>query len=530
MNPQGVSFYHPVAFWVGCLLITLGVLAHLPMFQHAASMGYHMAGMPMSRGMLIGMAMIPLGLLLAWYGLMPRLQLLRAGDHGDIHVHVADHAPLNRRHWTLIIALFLAVAVDVMKPATLGFVMPGMTLEYRISNSAVGTLALVALTGTALGSVMWGRLADLVGRRSAILLSALMFIGTAICGAMPSFEWNLIMCFLMGLSAGGLLPITFTLMAELVPAWHRGWLLVALGGIGTSAGYLLASGSAAILEPLFSWRILWLLGLPTGLLMIFLNRFIPESPRYLASVGLRRQAREVLAGFNAEITDQDVAVLADEAMKADVGGLRQLIRGPHASITIGLVGAGLAWGLVNFGFLLWLPTQLRTMGLGMEGANSLLAKAGLLALPGIPVVIALYHYWSSIRTLVLFILLTAASLLLFLVFDLLDIRSDWTFLLATVLLLVSASSVIAVLIPYAAEIYPVHLRGTGAGVVAASSKTGGILGALCGILGMFSDLALAAVCIAVPLVVFGGLLLKHGIETRGRRLEDIQAAVAARAG
>src|SRR5690606_41932235 len=117
-----------------------------------------------------------------------------------------------------------------------------------------------------------------------ILFSALMCVGTAICGAMPTFEWNLIMCFLMGASAGGLRPITFTLMAEMVPAAHRGWLLVALGGVGTSAGYLLASGSAAILEPLFSWRVLWLLGLPTGLLVIFLNRYIPESPRFLANV------------------------------------------------------------------------------------------------------------------------------------------------------------------------------------------------------------------------------------------------------
>ena len=65
---------------------------------------------------------------------------------------------------------------------------------------------------------------------------------------MPSFGWNLAMCFLMGASAGGLLPITFTLMAETIPAAHRGWLLVALGGIGTSAGYLLAAGAAATEE------------------------------------------------------------------------------------------------------------------------------------------------------------------------------------------------------------------------------------------------------------------------------------------
>jgi len=304
MGSTGIAFHHPTFFWLGCLAIILGVLAHIPMFVHASHMGYHMAGMPMDTTMLIGMGLIPLGLIFATYGLMPRFGLLRVEQHANLHFHVADRLPLNAEHWKLVLVLVVAVAVDVMKPATLGFVMPGMTDEYGISSQAAGTLALVALTGTTVGSILWGVLADILGRRAAILLSALMFIGTAICGAMPSFNWNLIMCFLMGLSAGGLLPITFTLMAESIPSAHRGWLLVALGGIGTSAGYLLAAGSAAVLEPLFSWRILWMLGLPTGLLVIFLNRYIPESPRYLANKGLIREARQVLIRFGGGAADQ----------------------------------------------------------------------------------------------------------------------------------------------------------------------------------------------------------------------------------
>lgn len=523
MQSKGLSFHHPVAFWLGCFFITVGVLSHIPMFIHASHMGYRMVGMPMDNTMLIGMAMIPCGLLLACYGLMPRLALLRQGNQaGVIHFHVTDTSPLNSQHWKLVLALLVAVTVDVMKPATLGFVMPGMTEEYNITQQSAGTLALIALTGTAIGSVLWGRLADILGRRAAILLSALMFIGTAICGAMPSFEWNLVMCFLMGLSAGGLLPITFTLMAEMIPAAHRGWLLVALGGIGTSAGYLVASGSAALLEPLFSWRILWMLGLPTGFAVIVLNRYIPESPRFLANVGLIREARAVLAKYNGEITNSATDYEAEEEVRIEASGFRQIISGPYAGITIGLVGSGLAWGLVNFGFLLWLPTNLREMGMSSEAANSLLAQSGLLALPGIACVIWLYHSWSSIRTLILFVALTVASLMQFLGLGLAGIDSEAAITVATALLLISASGIIAMLIPYAAEIYPVHLRGTGAGLVAASSKAGGILGAACGVLGLFDDLAISAAIIATPLAIFGILLFKRGIETRGRRLEDIQ--------
>lgn len=529
MKAQSLSFHHPVAVWLGCLLIVGGVLAHIPMFMMGRHNGYQMVGMAMDATMLAGMAAIPLGLALAAYGLMPRLDQMRAQHQGGhpLHFHVADGVPLNAEHWKLVIVLVIALAVDVLKPASLGFVMPGMSREYGISQQSAGVLALVALTGTTVGSIVWGRLADRYGRRAAILLSALMFIGTAICGAMPSFEWNLAMCFLMGASAGGLLPITFTLMAEMIPAAHRGWLLVALGGVGTSAGYLLAAGSAAVLEPMLSWRALWLLGLPTGLLIVFLDRFIPESPRFLANAGLEGEARAVLSRY-AGVVDDPPAVDARAAAVEPSGSTRDLVRGAHASLTWGLVLCGVAWGLANFGFLLWLPTNLRAMGLDAATATALLARSALYAMPGIAVVIWLYHRWSSIKALVTFIALTAASLFSFVVMGLLDAFSQTAMLAATVALLVSSSGVIAMLIPYAAEIYPVHLRGTGSGAIAASSKFGGILGALAGVFGLFGDLTWSALFIAVPTALSAVMLLRSGIETRGQGLEEIQVSMRAR--
>ena len=532
---HGLSFHHPVAFWLGCAAVVAGVLAHLPMFWMGRYTNWQMVGMPMDATMLWGMALIPVGLALSAYGLMPRLAQMRQTLHGDanaVHFHVADGVALNREHWTLVMVLVAALAVDVMKPATLGFVMPGMSLEYAIDTPTASVLALVALTGTTVGSVLWGWMADAFGRRAAILLSALMFMGTAICGAMPTFEWNLAMCFLMGASAGGLLPITFTLMAETVPAAHRGWLLVALGGVGTSAGYLLAAGAAAWLEPMFSWRILWLLGLPTGALIVFLNRYIPESPRFLSNAGLEREARAVLAKFAGTASSR--AVETDDARhpgapvideQHPVTGLRALLRGRHARISWGLLLAGLAWGLVNFGFLLWLPVNLVQMGVDAAGASALLARSAVLALPGIAVVIALYHRWSSVRALVLFIGLTALALLAFVSIGLLGLKSQAVTVAATVALLVSVSGVIAMLIPYAAEIYPVHLRGTGAGVIAASSKAGGILGAGLGVMGFFANFTVSALVLAVPMAGAAAILLRHGVETRGHRLEDIQQAL-----
>ena len=539
MTSDGISFHHPIAFWLGSLFLVAGVLAHAPMFAMSAHTNYLMVGMPMDATMLTGMAMIPIGLLLAAYGLTPRLEQMRQtvqGARNHAGFHLADSAPLNRAHWTLFGVLIVALSIDVMKPATLGFVMPGMTAEYSISTQTGALLALVALTGTTVGSVLWGWLADRFGRRAAILLSALMFIGTSICGAMPTFEWNLAMCFLMGASAGGLLPITFTLMAETIPAAHRGWLLVALGGIGTSAGYLLAAGAAALLEQRYSWRVLWLLGLPTGAVIILLNRWIPESPRFLSSIGLENEARTVLMKFSATrsaessgaiFRDDDVASSApilDE--QHPIKGLRELVRGRYAHISLGLAVCGTAWGLVNFGFLLWLPTNLVLLGIPASGSSTLLAQSALFALPGIPLVVWLYHRWSTIKSLILFIALSTLSLLAFLTIAMLELQSAIATTIATVALLISISGVIAMLIPYATEIYPVQMRGTGSGVIAASSKFGGILGAALGAVGFFDHFMLSAALIAIPLAISGVLLIRNGVETRGYRLEDIQSAMA----
>ncbi len=99
-----------------------------------------------------------------------------------------------------------------------------------------------------LGSFLWGWLGDRIGRRASILYAGIGFIGTSICGAMPSFAWNLVMCFVMGLAVGGMLPICYALLAETIPARHRSWLMI-LVGADIAGAYIITSWLAAALVP-----------------------------------------------------------------------------------------------------------------------------------------------------------------------------------------------------------------------------------------------------------------------------------------
>ena len=515
------TFHHSLAFWLGTTAIVMGVSFHLPGFFNAGAMHYQLAGMPMSKLMYVGMGLIAAGLAATTYGLFPARNHRAPDASADFQLHALDTARLGWAHWQLVIVLGVALIVDVMKPATLGFVAPGMRAEYGITTATASLLALFAMLGTTSGSILWGLLADRLGRRGSILLAALMFISTGICGTMPAFKWNLLMCFLMGMSAGGLLPIVFALLAEIIPARHRGWISVLIGGLGSAGGYLAASGAAATLEPVFGWRVLWLLNVPTGLLVVLLSRFIPESPRFLLHEGKIDEAKRTLAKFNIELVPIPPGAVPDAADHATE--FRQLFRKPYVVLTCTVCLFGAAWGLVNWGFLTWLPTILRDyLHLNGQVANRLLAKSALFAVPGCALVAWLYGFWSSKKTMVLFAVGTAIVLGSYALLQPGDSQA-W-FGLLTVLLLIGLSGMIAMLSPYSAELYPTKLRATGTGVTASSSKVGGVVGpsAVACILSAFPGLAVPALSLAIPLLVAAVVLWVNGRETSGKRLEEIQ--------
>ena len=512
---------HTLALWFGVICgIVAGVsLCHLPDYINHRGQNFHLSGLPMSNMMCFGMFLIMVGIGLTAYGLFPVRDNAEDAS-AEYQLKSMDDARLTWAHWSLVLVLGIALVVDVMKPATLGFVLPGMRREYGISVKVSAYLPLIALIGTTLGSLIWGMLADRLGRRGSILLASLIFVSTGICGCMPAFKWNLFMCFIMGLSAGGMLPIVFALLAEMVPAKHRGWLSVLIGGLGTSGGYLAASGAAGWLEPIFSWRILWLLNVPTGMLVILLSRFIPESPRFLLHMGRIAEAEHILSRFDIKL----IRVAATEQREVAKHSIKQLFQKPYAAATLAVCIYGVAWGLVNWGFVLMLPTIMQDyLQLDAKIANRLLAKSALIAVPGCLVVSWLYGFWSSKRTLVLAAIGTAFVLA---AFGTVKSGADYdqtTFSVLTVMLLVGLSGMISMLPPYSVELYPTKLRATGGGLTASSSKLGGVLGprAVAGILVIFPGFFVPAMTLAVPLLIAAVALWFNGRETSGRRLEDI---------
>jgi putative MFS transporter len=402
--------------------------------------------------------------------------------------------------------------------------MPGMTVEYGLKGPLnptgsipVAFVALSGITGTVLGSFLWGWLGDRIGRRASILYAGIAFIATSICGAMPDFYWNLVMCFLMGLAVGGMLPICYALLAETIPSRHRSWLMILIGA-DIAGAYVLTSWLAVGLVPTYSWRILWLIGMPTGVVFIMLNRWIPESPRFLLANSRDDEARVVMRRYGAVVVEQ--AQPAPEIDSRTSGWWSQLASGKFLGLTLVIGCLGLGSGLVLFGFNLWIPSNLRK--LGFTEADAILRNAALMGLPLTFVVAWMYGFWSSKKTIIVLTSLTAAALFGFVIAGDAIVQNRGLLYALLVVPIWGISSVVAVLSVYSSEIYPTRIRSRGAGFAAGASKAGGVAIIALVVFGFATpSIATVALIGAIPMALSVVLVAFFGIETRQRRLEDI---------
>lgn len=563
---SGSSVPRPFLFWSGLGLIAAGLALHVPMFfamrvtdggSEGATGGGMKGGMGGGMGggmsgamgggpssganlaMAVGMVLLAVGLISAVIGVVQR----RPADtpsYVRCRVEEREGARMGGAHYKLTLVLSLALVIDIMKPATIAFILPGMRHEYGLSEGRVSVMPVMALTGTVVGSLVWGYLGDRVGRRVTILLSCLVFVATTVCAVMPTFAWNLVMCFMMGAAAGGLLPVAYAMTAETVPLRRRGMLMVLQAGLATVLAYLATSGLAALLIPRFGWRVMWFTHLPFAVLLLVLQRWIPESPRFLAGTGRIAEAREVSRRFGMVLVmepspPEEVRAPAAATPPAAKGGRRaahsalaELFgrRGLRRTAVVGLYA--LSWGGINWGFMTFLPTLLKDAHAGSSGG--LLVWSSLLAVPGTVLVAFCYAHWSSRKTMVLYGLLTVASLVLLAATDL---RGGTAVTVASLMMLITGTSgIVAMLAPYTAEIYPTEVRALGSGFASACSKAGGMFGppALAALLAQHGGVRTIALVVAVPMALAVVAVALYGTETRGRTLVETVVAYGGTAG
>ncbi|WP_019810746.1 MFS transporter [Saccharomonospora halophila] len=408
-------------------------------------------GMPLSS--MPEMFVAGAGIAVALVGMLLRAHARRGAPR--VTATPASAVPGRRRRWLVAGVATGALTIDVSKTSTLGFVIPGMSVEYGLAPAEASMLAVAGLSGTAIGAVCVGRLADRIGRRACYLITTLGFTATSMCATMPTFLGNVVMCLLMGVAVGGLAPLLIATLVDVSPGSARGSTVIALSVVATAVGYLVAAGSALWLEPAFGWRILWLTGAPTGLLLALATVVIPE----------RRVPRDG-GGEAAVAPERSGTVPADAHRTARLAFTLRLQALYAATI-----------GVLTFGLNTWIPTLARAGGLPVTTANTLLTVVAVVMVPCAILVAVCYRRVGPIR---LAVLLATGTAVVLLALAASGLASAVAWLSAAVLAaaLFAVNTMAAIFLPIAADLADAASRERVTGGVSFFNRLGGLTGPL----------------------------------------------------
>lgn len=408
--------------------------------------------------------------------------------------------------------------------------------EMRLTDLETGMVTSSLLVGGMIGAVGCGRITDRYGRRSTVLLSAILFgLGAIGAGIAPNFLTIVVFRLIMGLAVGAASVTVPVYLSEIAPAGSRGR-LSGLNQLMISSGILLAYLVNLALTPYGAWRWMFALAAVPSIALFVGAYFQPESPRWLLSKGRDDDARAVLARsrgpeeLDAELTEIREVIAAERTRV----GFRELFADVRLRRVL-LLGIGLAVFQQIIGIntiIYYAPTILKKLGFASSAA--ILANAGLGALTVVITVLMLVYVVDRVgrrRPLILGAIGMCASMILLAVVFFSGVSGGaigWLAILGLagfkVCFSLSWGGMVWILL---GEIFPLRVRGTAMGVATLTNWLGNFLvGLLFPVLLGVGD-GTVFVVFAVLCALACGFAYRWLPETRGRSLEQIEEGLGA---
>jgi MFS transporter, PHS family, inorganic phosphate transporter len=446
-----------------------------------------------------------------------------------------DDSRVTRFQWKIMLVSGMGFFTDAYDLFVIGIVVALLTPEWGLSTGQISLLNSITLAAAAVGAIVFGRIADILGRKRIYGYEVLILaIGALASAFAPNYAFLLVCRVILGIGIGGDYPVSATIMSEYAGRQSRGrmvGLVFAMQGAGLivgplAASILLASG----LSHDFDWRILLALGAIPGLAVFYLRRQIHETPRFAMAGGASEEAEAAIAAATG--TAAMKGPVRESKARHPQGALKGfLVLARSRRMLLWLIGTSGAWFLLDFSYYgntISSPEILKLLSPHASLLHNTLTQLGIFAvfaLPGYAVAILLMDKTGRKSIQMLGFAMMAVAFLLIGVIPSVT-ATAWQFIL-----LYGASYFFTEFGPntttfiYPAEIFPVEVRTTGHGISAAAGKIGAFVGAYLFPAMLASSMGIQGAEIVSSVVAAAGLLLTAVLlpEPKGKSLEELSA-------
>jgi MFS transporter, PHS family, inorganic phosphate transporter len=307
-----------------------------------------------------------------------------------------NDAPRSKFHRRTVLVSGVGFFTDAYDLFVISIVATIVATQWHLSTFQTSWVTGSAILGAFFGALIFGRIADVLGRKRVYtIVAAIMIVGALVSAVAPGFYWLVIARFVLGLGIGGDYPVSAVLMSEYSNRKDRGRMvgmvfsMQALGLIvGPLVGLLLLSSGVS---HSLTWRILLGLGAIPAAGVIYLRSKMPESPRFKAQVqGETHQAQRDLKTYSDGVVDTPIASTHGTQQM----GLGQFLRDRRMLMfVLGTAGCWFLFDYAYYGNTLSLPAILKQV----DSTASLETK--LLWTLGIFVVFAVPGYITAVLTM-----------------------------------------------------------------------------------------------------------------------------------
>ena len=437
--------------------------------------------------------------------------MTRVGD-------LIDRIGMGRFQRRLLVACGASWAADAMEVLLIGFALPSLMSDWNLARPQAGLLVSALFLGMLAGAWFWGTFSDFTGRRLSFLatigVDSIFGLASAFS---PDFNVLIILRFLTGFGVGGSLPVDYAVFSEFMPTAKRGRWLVYLESFW-ALGTILAACLAWLVVPLFpkiGWRYMLAASALPGLLVFWLRRTVPESPRHLMLKGREAEARAVLEGIaRMNGSTLEIGPLAPEPAVQRLPPAT-LIRKGYLKSTVMATAVWFLLSLGYYGLFTWLPGIFRAQGFSFLATYQNTLILALAQIPGYFSAAWLVERWGRVKTLGAFLLGGAVGTYLFAV-----TRDQTLIVVFSALMSFFALGAWGVVYAYTPELYPTSARGTGMGWAGGVARIAGVVAPMLGAFLMGWDLTLALTVYAASFALAGLTVFGLGRETMGRQLEE----------